>query len=320
MLVVGFQGSPRRKGNTERLLALFMEEAHRLGAKTVTVDAAKHAGSPCIGCGFCESHGTCSLKDETQAEIFPLLRRADLIVLASPVYFFNVPAQLKAIIDRCQTFWSRRYMQKLSDPSHDHRKGVLLSVGGSNAKRLFEGLELTANYFFDAVGASFDARLTYGGVDARGEIDSHPTHREEIAETAARLIAPMIKRTQILFAGTKNDSRSQMAEGFARKIAGDRIAALSGGSRPAGKTDPEMVAAMAERGIDMAYRIPRAIDDAFEEASPHLVVDMGTSLALPGGIPIIHWDLPDPAGMGPAALREMRDAIEAQVKKLIESI
>ena len=95
MLVLGLQGSPRKKGNTNYLLNAFMAEAEKQGARTRTVDVTKKRIVPCIGCGSCEKKGYCVTKDDDMTlEIYPLLREADIVVAASPVYFYNVcPAQ-----------------------------------------------------------------------------------------------------------------------------------------------------------------------------------------------------------------------------------
>ena len=77
-----------------------------------------------------------------------LLREAEIVVVASPVFFYSVTSQLKALIDRSQTFWSRKYRFKLSDPLKKTRKGCYLSMGGSSGKQLFEGVDLVARYFF----------------------------------------------------------------------------------------------------------------------------------------------------------------------------
>ena len=96
MMILGFQGSPRKKGNTNYLLSAFMDEAETLGAQTRIVEVAKKNIVPCIGCGYCEKKGYCITQDDDMTnEIYPLLREADVVVLATPIYFYNVPAQLK---------------------------------------------------------------------------------------------------------------------------------------------------------------------------------------------------------------------------------
>ena len=130
MFVLGLQGSPRRGGNTDTFLTAFMERAGRAGAATETIQTAKAGIIPCKGCGYCEKHGTCIIADDPMAQnVYGLLRQADLIVAASPVYFYGVSAQLKVLIDRCQTLWSRKYAFRLADPLAVSRKGESVPPG-----------------------------------------------------------------------------------------------------------------------------------------------------------------------------------------------
>jgi multimeric flavodoxin WrbA len=89
MLVVGLQGSPRKKGNTEFLLSLFLEEARKQGARTVQLDVCGRHIEPCKEFTTCEKKGYCPIKDDMDPEIYALLREADVIVPASPVFFLQ---------------------------------------------------------------------------------------------------------------------------------------------------------------------------------------------------------------------------------------
>ncbi len=83
MFILGLQGSPRVKGNTGILLSTFLTEAERLGARTEYLDVAKKNISPCQECEVCEQTGFCPIDDDMQ-EVYPLLRQADIIVMATP--------------------------------------------------------------------------------------------------------------------------------------------------------------------------------------------------------------------------------------------
>jgi len=103
-----------------------------------------------------------------------------VIVLSSPVYFYAFPAALKALIDRIQVLWSRKYRLKLDEFKGRSRKGVLLAVGATQGKDLFDGLKLTARYFFDAADIRYATDLCYRGMDEKGEMEKHPTVHEDI--------------------------------------------------------------------------------------------------------------------------------------------
>jgi len=299
MMILGFQGSPRKKGNTNYLLSLFMNEAENLGAQTHIIEVAQKNIVPCIGCGYCEKKGYCVTKDDDMTnEIYPLLREADVVVLAAPIYFYNVPAQLKAIIDRTQTLWSRKYKLNLTDPARHYRRGFLLAQGATKGKNLFEGVDLTAKYFFDAVGAGFNGSLTYRHIENTGDMEKHPAVHKDVRASVKKLLAPLLGRKKILFACRENACRSQMAAAFAQHIAGDKIESASAGSEPADKINLDMVKAMAEKGIDMGFRKTRFLDQAASDLQPHMIITMGCGEACPfiPGMQRLDWDLPDPAG------------------------
>jgi multimeric flavodoxin WrbA len=319
MLVLGLQGSPRKKGNTRFLLSSFMAEAEKLGARTHVVDATKKNIDPCIGCGFCEKNGYCiNQKDDMMPEIYPLFREADVIVVASPIYFYNVTAQLKALIDRSQALWARKYSHKLTDPARGYRCGFLLSLGATKGKNLFEGVHLTAKYFFDAVGANYQGSLTYWQVENPGDMEKHPTVAKDVQDAAASLLKPLLNRKKILFACRENACRSQMAAAFAQYLAGNTIEASCAGSEPAEKINPEMLAVMQEKGIDMAFRKTQSLETALSESQPDMIITMGCGEECPfvPGADKQDWDLPDPAGKPIEFMRKVRDEIENRVKQL----
>ncbi len=319
MFIVGLQGSPRLKGNTNYLLELLLDAARQKGAHAQKIDVTRLNISPCTGCGNCERKGYCIIKDDDMAStVYPLLRRADVVVLASPVYFYNVPAVLKALIDRSQALWARKYKHGLDDPMRGHRKGFMLAVGATKGKNLFDGMVLTAKYFFDAVGARYVDMLGYRRVEEIGEMKKQPG----VSDDAAGLIdmaAPLFTRKKILFACRENACRSQMASAFAASMAGERIEALYAGSTPAREINPVMADVMAEAGIDMAYRTPRSIQEVIDEVTPDMIITMGCGDQCPfiPGVTYEDWDLPDPAGRDIEFMRKIRDEIRERVTRLI---
>jgi multimeric flavodoxin WrbA/protein-tyrosine-phosphatase len=321
MFVLGLQGSPRTKGNTSVLLSAYLAEAERLGAQTEYVDVAKKNISPCKECGTCDKKGFCPIEDDMQ-EIYPLLRRADIIVMATPVFFYGPTAQIKALIDRSQALWARRYVHGLIDPGRKWRRGFLLSVGATKGKNLFEGVLLTAKYFFDAVGARFDGSLTYKQIEASGDIKKHPTAITDAKKKARAHMAPFLKRKKVFFVCRENACRSQMASAFARFHAGDKIEAESAGSSPAREINPVMEEVMTEKGIDMAFRRPKSIEETARLWKPDLIISMGCEDACPyfPGVPNEEWNLEDPAEKPISFMRDIRDKTEKKIMDLIAGI
>ena len=326
MIALGLQGSPRKKGNSDFLLSLFMEQLAQAGFDIRVIDVCRRHIDPCLELTVCEKKGTCPIDDDMGKEIYGLLRQADIIVAASPVFFYNVTAQLKALIDRCQTLWARRYRLKLNDPGHLIRRGFMLGVGATAGKQLFDGMQLTAKYFFDAVAAEFAGSLTYRRIEQRGQIASHPTVREDVAQAVKDLIGGLAQRPKVIFACRENACRSQIAAAFARLYAGDRFDVASAGSQPAEQVNPLMVQVMQEKGIDMGFCTTRDLEDALrrpaaDRRGPETIITMGCGEQCPivPGARYVDWDLPDPAGQPLEFMRHIRDEIEIKVNQMIQT-
>jgi multimeric flavodoxin WrbA/protein-tyrosine-phosphatase len=317
MLVLGLQGSPRKKGNSDILLGTFMAAARDLGAATETVFVAERDIQPCKEYIVCEKKGFCPIKDEMNA-IYTLLRRAEVIVAASPVFFYGITAQLKALVDRCQTLWARKYKLGLKDPHSDRRKGLLLGVAATKGKHLFEGMELTAKYFFDGISAAYDGCIGYREVEAKGDMAAHATYRIDMNAAAARLVGDLAKRRRLLFLSQGDACRGQMAGAFARILAGDRLDVVTAGTHPAMGVEKTVPAAMAEKGIDLGFHTPRSLDAVLVEGAPDGVVSIGQKKpALPFKTTYTtHWDLPNPAEGSMTQIRNLRDEIQRQVAEV----
>ena len=125
----------------------------------------------------------------------------------------------------------------------------------------------------------------------------------------------------VLFVCVHNAGRSQMAAGWLRHLAGDRVQVLSAGSAPAGTINPVAVEAMAEVGIDIAEQQPKLLSDAAVQSSD-VVVTMGCGDACPfyPGTRYEDWALDDPAGQGIEAVRPIRDEIRTRVEALIATL
>jgi arsenate reductase (thioredoxin) len=318
MFVLGLQGSPRAKGNTSVLLSAFLNEVKSLGGRVTSLDVTKMNVKACRGCGNCEKKGFCPLDDDMQAT-YPLLRKADLVVLATPIYFYGPTAQMKLFIDRSQALWARKYSLGMDDPGRKWRQGFLLAVGATKGKNIFDGTKLTAKYFFDAVGADFEGTLGYRKVENVGDIDSHPTALTDARVKAKELATPFLNRKKVLFVCRENACRSQMAAAFTRLKAGDRFEVESAGNAPTQSTNPMMEKVMAEKGIDMAYLNPSAISDLPDGWQPETVVSVGCEVACPvfPGAVTQDWDLPDPAKESLDFMRNVRDQVEKQVEAFI---
>ena len=184
MKVLGIMGSPRIKGNTDLLLdeALNGAKSQQAEVEKIVVDKLKI--TPCREYYGCLKDGNCVIRDDMD-DIYAKLLEADGIIVASPMFFCGLSAQLKALIDRCQALWARRYvLQNLPDSA---RKGIFIGVGATRGKQLFDGSILTVKYFFQAFGVEYVDELLVRGVDKRGEIKEHPTALSDAFELGKRL-------------------------------------------------------------------------------------------------------------------------------------
>ncbi len=194
MKVLGIFGSPRKGGNTELLLEEALRGAASEGAEVERLRLTDYNIIPCKECLACYKDGNCIILDD-MAEIYPRLLEADIIILASPIFFYGVTAWAKALIDRCQALWSRKY--HLKDPSlgkeGKKRKGFFISAGGTKGQKVFEGAILTAKYFFDVLNADYVGELVIREVDAKGDILKHPEILLQAFEAGKRLVSGVRK-------------------------------------------------------------------------------------------------------------------------------
>jgi multimeric flavodoxin WrbA len=185
MKVLGIFGSPRRGGNSDTRMAAFLQGAAGAGAQVEEILLRKQKISPCMEIYHCFKDGTCPIKDDMRA-MYDKLLEADVVALASPIFFYSVSAQVKAMIDRTQALWARRYVMKDDFPG-GNRQGVLLCTGATKGRLLFVGSRLVAKYFFDAINVRYAAEILVRGVDEKGAIDGRPEVLEEARDLGRRL-------------------------------------------------------------------------------------------------------------------------------------
>jgi multimeric flavodoxin WrbA len=188
MKVIAFLGSPRKDGNTDLLLqeAIKGIESSGLTVKIFRLNLMNI--KPCQNCGGCDETGECIINDD-MTEIYPEIRTADRIILASPIFFFTVSAQTKILIDRCQSFWCEKYLlRKPISEGEFGRKGLLLLAGGMKKEIGIQCAETTVKAFFRTISVPGHNTLWYLGVDAKGAILEHPTALKEAFEAGRKLV------------------------------------------------------------------------------------------------------------------------------------
>jgi hypothetical protein len=190
-LVVAVAGSPRPGGNTSDLLEAALLGAREEGATVEIVTPTEMRFVACLHCGGCNPGGVCVVQDAMQP-VYELIERMDAMIMAAPIFFGNVPAQLKALIDRAQPLWVRKDVQgkPLSDDGKD-RPLLFLSALASDQHDQIESTRTVIRSF----AYTFDGEVTdlfFPGVEDAGEVAEDWTALGQAREAAASLVKHLI--------------------------------------------------------------------------------------------------------------------------------
>ena len=186
MNVLGIMGSPRLKGNSDLLLDEALRGAQGKGAEVEKIIVDKLKIAPCREYYGCLKDGRCVIRDDMD-DVYPKILGADVVIVATPIFFYTVSAQMMLLISRCQALWSRKYILKNLDIPV--KKGTFIAVGATKGANLFNGPKLTINYFFKAINAEYTDELLVRGVDKRGEIKDHPDSLAAAYELGKKLVS-----------------------------------------------------------------------------------------------------------------------------------
>lgn len=171
---LAFSGSPRRKANTETLLEAVSNGIELEGGRVEIIRICDLDIAPCIGCGGCEKTGRCVIDDDMQG-IYKKVLEANGILLASPIYFYALSAQMKIFIDRMQALWSRKQIMAAEGTWHvgEDKKGYFLSVAATRGPKIFDGSKMCVQYAYDAMGFNYSGEFFVRGVDKRKDLSGN---------------------------------------------------------------------------------------------------------------------------------------------------
>ena len=164
MRILVLVGSPRKNGNTEQLADAFIAGAQAAGAEVTKYSIRGKKIAPCLNCNYCQSHALCALRDD-MAEVYELLLHTDAVVFATPIYFYTMTAQLKAVLDR------------LYNPVRKQmpiRYTAVLSVCEDNTQATFAPLLATFAAIENFLHWTRVGEVTVEGLDRKGAIEGHP--------------------------------------------------------------------------------------------------------------------------------------------------
>ena len=162
-------GSMRKNGNTARLVQSFADGAVQNNNVEI-VYVADYNVNPCIGCNSCfVREGNKCFQDDDMVKIYEKLRNADIVVIASPVYFYGISAQLKAIVNRLHT--------PMRNTFHIKKLGLLL-VGAAQLPNLFDPILMQYQMVLDFFKLESIGTVLVRGVNDIGDINGNSALKE----------------------------------------------------------------------------------------------------------------------------------------------
>ena len=177
MRILGIKGSPRNGSNSTALLEKLLDGARSEGAETQVIIPWRLEIKPCLACDGCVDDGLCMVRDDYQG-VHAQILASDALVVSTPVYFGAVSAQLKSLIDRCESFWNQTYILKEPlppGPAGGRRRGVLIATAGQDREIMFAGPKVTFDFLMRSLQGEIFGELLYGEMDEPGAVAQNET-------------------------------------------------------------------------------------------------------------------------------------------------
>ena len=179
------KGSPREKGNSATLAEQLAAGAREVGAQVESIYLHGLDIRPCDGCDECRgTAGVCIIKDDMQA-LYPKVAAADVLVFASPIYWFTISAQLKTCIDRWYSFGATRWQE-----FRGKQAAIILTYGDSD---LYTSGGINAIHMYETMFRFLEmkiAGMVYGTTDAIGDAQKQPDLMEKAYKLGQQLASP----------------------------------------------------------------------------------------------------------------------------------
>ena len=185
MKVLGICGSPRVGGNSYVALDSALEGAKTTGAHTEKIVLNELKIVPCQECERFKDDGGCFIEDDFLS-LYGKINDADIIILASPIFFGSLSAQTKAMIDRFQCTWRAKYILG-ADPFDKKRRGAFISVASSQRKDFFENAKSIVKNWFATIDCAYKDDLFLTKLDVKGDIFKFPDYLEKTRQLGRNL-------------------------------------------------------------------------------------------------------------------------------------
>lgn len=177
--VLAISSSPRMGGNTETMLDVAISTCESRGANVEKIQLKELNGGPCIACNGCVKTGRCVLKDD-YTPLNDKIEAADHLIFATPIYFGSMCAQLKALIDRGQPFFEKKYHLKIPSPTRSsEKKCLILTCGGfKKIDDYVKNIKQIMTIYLRCLDIKSFKIISAPQIDACGEINNHPVLKD----------------------------------------------------------------------------------------------------------------------------------------------
>ena len=186
MKVLGINGSPRKGGNTDILLDEALKGAESVGCSCEKITLNEIDFSACQECESPPDNGDCIVNDEMQ-DVYKKVDKADIIIVASPLFFGSLSAQTKMMIDRFQCRWRAKYVTGMGQHMSAKKKGAFISVSAVDKEKYFNNAATIAKIFFATIDAVYSGELFCPGLEKKGDASKHPEMLKEVFELGRKL-------------------------------------------------------------------------------------------------------------------------------------
>jgi len=174
--IIGILGSPLPEGNTAHLLEHALNGAKDAGCTVETIVVSNLCFEACQEMMFCRDHETCIMDDDMQ-QLYPKLRDADGVILATPIMCMGIPGKLKAFMDRFQVFYMAKYERKkplVAPEKRAVRTALFICISGMKVPEVFVGAKLTTKAFLDLIDCRYGDELLISDMDTIRDVTQQP--------------------------------------------------------------------------------------------------------------------------------------------------
>jgi len=152
--VLVLYAGPRLNKNTDKMLKIFLNNLNNNNYNINRIDLKNLSINLCDSCYYCAKYGKC-IKNDDMNKIYAAIESSDIVILSSPMYFNSISSLAKIMIDRCQVYWSKKFVFKQNNLKP--KIGILLMTAGAIQKnRLSPGATMVVDLFFKSINANFE--------------------------------------------------------------------------------------------------------------------------------------------------------------------